>query len=150
MPRGIPLNLILILLLLILDAQGDIFNCTDQCKGCSDKCSSKWACVTVPAGNHDPSILDNLQLIEHGYKGLASINELAYRVSFQAATTSYPCEKSGSSSFCSNINKLFGFSRCVFSFFSRRQARNAYHPRCSEAWSLSWTKVVCLDGGKRL
>jgi hypothetical protein len=57
-------------------------------------------------GNHDPSLNDTLHLAGIGYKGLASITKLAYRVVFHKSATDYPCD-----TWCSNVNKLFGFSR---------------------------------------
>jgi hypothetical protein len=111
----------------------DIMKCPEDspCTSCSPKCgkenpSEGWACVTVPGGNHAPGFDEEIQLVEHGFKGLKDINSLAYRVVFHNNTLTYPCQYPG---WCSNENKLFGFSRgfvevmwqsCMFSWRATR------------------------------
>lgn len=86
----------------------DIIACPGSSPCGEQVCSSNrsWACVTVPSGNHDPTLKDQITLAEHGFKGLKHIRSLRYRVVFHSNTLEYPC-----SSWCSNENKLFGFSR---------------------------------------
>jgi hypothetical protein len=118
----------------------DILKCppSSPCQSCCSNAS--WACVTVPAGDHDPSLEDQAILFEHGFKGLKHVTSLAYRVVFHANTLSYPC-----ATWCSNENKLFGFSRgfvevmwesCMFSW--RKTMGNDEPADKIKLWGYGW------------
>ena len=49
---------------------------------------------------------DTEELFEAGFKGLGYVDSLSYRIVFHKSCITYPC-----TTWCSNMNKLFGFSR---------------------------------------
>eukprot|EP00656_Telonema_subtile_P006519 TRINITY_DN13016_c0_g1_i1.p1 TRINITY_DN13016_c0_g1~~TRINITY_DN13016_c0_g1_i1.p1 ORF type:complete len:231 (+),score=23.37 TRINITY_DN13016_c0_g1_i1:202-894(+) len=111
---------------------------SDPCVGCNS--SRSYMCVSIPAHHHDPALLDQAALVKAGYKGLGRVNSLRYSVVFHPSTLTYPC-----GSWCSNENKLFGFSRgttpvmsqsCMFGW------RKSYQPGepqgTVKVWGYGW------------
>ena len=70
----------LLILCIIKETNGGIYHCPegDPCTACSKDCD--YICVTVPTGNHDPDIADEVELINAGYKGFTHNTTLQYRV----------------------------------------------------------------------
>lgn len=95
---------------LVAVASASIFQCPDNdpCTACDPSCP--YICVTVPPGNHDPDLSDSIALYQHHYKGFTSDSTLQYRIVFHNSTLTYGCSNS-THNWCSNVNKLFGFSR---------------------------------------
>lgn len=119
---------LLILLSLAALSCASIFSCpeSDSCTACNPSCP--YICVTIPPGNHDPDLTDSVQLYQHHYKGFTEATTLQYRIVFHNSTLSYGCD-----TWCSNVNKLFGFSRgmvqvmdksCIFGWRKGLQAND--------------------------
>jgi hypothetical protein len=97
-----------------------IYQCDpgDECIGCSEKCNPYY-CITIPPGGHYASWDDEEQEAKVGLTGLMEENSLEYRIVFHNNTLTYPCD-----TWCSNVNKLFGFSRGFVPVMDRRYVVN--------------------------
>jgi len=100
------LSLALVVAILAAASFASISSCPadSPCTGCV--AGRNYACITIPTGNHDPTLADEARLVQEGYTGFTANDTLSYRVVFHENAANYSC-----GTWCTNVNKLFGVTR---------------------------------------